>query len=131
EKTRLPDALAISFGGRGPIYTDEIAETDGRFGWYAGVNWEETGLGEVRVLYYDNRTEPDSQHNGNFGWRTKFWSVGLKTGYEDFVLMAQALWGDTTVEEGEENYSITDFKSAYVLVGWYIADDWRVAARAD
>jgi len=131
DRERLPDALAIGFGATPPIYAQEIIETDKRLGWYAGLDWEETGFASASLLYYDNRADPESFHHGDFGWRTRFWSVGAKTGYDDFVLIAQGMTGDTTVEPFADFYSITDFRAAYVLLGWYISDEWKLAARAD
>jgi hypothetical protein len=130
DRARIPDVLVTSFGGTPPGYSQEILETDGRVGWYAGANWEEHGFGAAHLLYYDNRADPASFHHGDFGWLTRFWSVGLSTGYDDFVLLAQGMWGETIVEPFG-SYSETDFASAYVLAGWYISEEWRLAARAD
>jgi hypothetical protein len=131
DRERIPDVLALRFGQTPPVHSQEILETDGRVGWYAGLNWEEHGFFSAHALYYDNRADPESFHRSDFGWRTRFWSVGAKTGYEDFVLMTQGMWGDTIVEPFEGHYSVTDFASAYVLAGWYINDNWRIAGRAD
>lgn len=131
DRERIPDVVATGFGLPTPLYSQEILETDGRVGWYAGANWNEVGIGSAHVLYYDNRADPASFHHGDYGWRTRFWSVGAKSGYDDFVVMAQAMWGDTTVEPSPGLYSVTDFRSAYVLAGWYISDTWKLAGRAD
>jgi hypothetical protein len=57
--------------------------------------------------------------------------MGARTQIGDVTLMAQALTGETLIVPSTTFYSDTRFKSAYLLAGWNLSEDWRVAARAD
>ena len=54
-------------------------EIGGQPGWYAGASLRQDELGRVTALYYDNRADPTAFIGNDFGWRTKFASVGLET----------------------------------------------------
>jgi len=130
EHSREADAVAISFGEPIPYQAQLFAEIDHHAGWYAQASWEENGIGRIDVTRYDNRGEDDKEMGDQYAWETTFWSGGLRTGYEDFTLLAQAMSGYTAIEPAENFEVETTFKSAYVLLGWQ-RDDWRLAARAD
>ncbi len=130
EHTREPDAIAIFFGEPIPYQSQLFAEIDHKVGWYAQASWDETGLGHVDVTRYDNRGRYNAEMNEQYAWETTFWSGGLRTGYDEFTLMAQGLSGYTAVEPFEDFEIETTFKAVYALIGWE-HQEWRLAARAD
>ena len=130
DRPRLPDAWAIPLGRPVPSYTFEFLEIDERAGWYAGLSWEEVGLGRVEVLRYDNEADPRAERI-QVAWLTEFWSAGATTEIGNAVLIAQAMRGRTLIEPSPFFFSDTYFESAFLLLGWYLGADWRIAARAE
>ena len=130
ERPRLPDAWAISRHLPVPQRTYEILEIDKRAGWYAGASWEENGLGRVEILRYDNEADPAATRI-QVAWLTEFWSAAATTEIGNVVLMAQGMRGRTYIKPSPFFYSDTYFESAYLLAGWYVTEDIRLAARAD
>ena len=57
--------------------------------------------------------------------------MGARTQFGDVTLMAQAMTGRTLIVPNAFFFSDTKFKSAYLLAGWTVAENWRIAARAD
>lgn len=130
DKLRLPDVFARSSRRPTPLVTPLFKEIDNRPGWYGGLSWTEHGLGRLSYLHYDNRGDPAARSSGNVAWRTEFDSIGLDTAYEDFVILVQALAGETEIAPTPTFDATTRFQSAYLLVGRYFGD-WTVALRAD
>jgi hypothetical protein len=130
---RLPADAAESSTGAPPVgsrlYSNEFRQLDGTPGWYAGLAWERPDLGRLQLLRYDNMADP-SAHDGEFAWRTKFWSLGYSTDIGEFVVLAQAMTGSTEIVPSPATTSTTDFYAAYVLLGWERLD-WRYAVRFD
>ncbi len=127
---RLPDAGAIPRGLPLPQRTHEFLEIDGRAGYYGGVQWDEAGLGHVEFLHYDNIADPRKTRI-QVGWRTRFNSVGLSTHIGEVTFLAQAMTGNTFIYPSPFFFSDTDFMSAYLLAGWDIDPQWRVAGRVE
>jgi hypothetical protein len=130
DRPRQPDVIAYALHVPEPLYTYEVLEIDDRPGWYAGASWDETGLGFLNVIYYNNEADPAAVRK-QIAWRTDFWDIGARTQFGDFTLMAQALRGQTLIVPSRFFYSDTTFKSAYFLAGWNISQEWRAAARFD
>jgi hypothetical protein len=131
DRPREPDVIAYALHVPEPLYTYEVLEIDGRPGWYAAASWDEVGLGFLNLIYYNNEADPSAVRKGTIAWRTDFWDMGARTQIGDVTLMAQAMTGRTLIVPNAFFFSDTNFKSAYLLAGWTIAEDWRVAARAD
>ena len=55
----------------------------------------------------------------------------MRTQIGDVTLMAQGMTGFTLIRPSKTFYSDTHFESAYLLAGWTLSEDWRLAARAD
>lgn len=123
---RVPDVLAQT----PPLREQPFKEIDNAPGWYAGGSLREDGFGRLTGLYYDNRADPGVFAGSDFGWRTKFTSLGLETYLGDVVVLSQAMAGSTTIEPFANFYSKTEFQAAYLLLGYYF-DEFRVAGRAD
>jgi hypothetical protein len=127
---RLPDVFARQIRRIPPLREEPFKEIDGRVGWYAGASLRDDELGQVNALYYDNRADPADFAGTDFGWRTKFASVGLETSIGDVVVLAQAMAGDTEIDPRANLRNVTDFQSVYLLLGYYFGD-FRVAGRVD
>ncbi|HSD70082.1 MAG TPA: hypothetical protein VLB07_11040 [Woeseiaceae bacterium] len=71
-------------------------EIDDRIGYYINAEWSADTRFLVRIMHYDNRADPESYEDGQFGWRTKFDHVGLQATLPgDFGLIAQWMEGST------------------------------------
>jgi hypothetical protein len=130
DRPMLPDVIAYGRGLPTPMRTYEVLEIDDRAGWYAGAAWDQDGIGHVDVMYYNNLADPHAIYK-QVAWRTDFWNVGLKTDIFGVTLLAQGMRGETFIQPSPFYYSDTYFESAYVLVGYNISDDWRIAGRFD
>ena len=130
DRPREPDVIAYSQHLPEPQYTYEVLEIDGRPGWYAAASWDETSLGKINLIYYNNEANPKSIRK-QVAWRTDFWNVGVSTQIGNVTLLAQALTGETLIVPSKFFFSDTVFQSAYLLAGWNISENWRAAIRAD
>lgn len=127
---REPDATAILFGASVPLHTPMFKEIDDRVGWYTGLSWEEAGFGLLELMYYDNAGNASAERDDIYAWRTNFWSAGFKTEFDAFTLIIQGMTGETIITPFPHFSSITDFDSAFVLLGWE-QGEWRLAGRAE
>src|SRR5438067_99692 len=93
---RVPDTFSPQVGK--PLREQPFKEIDGSPGWYAGGSVRQDEVGRLTALYYDNRANPALFSGNDFGWRTKFASIGLETYVGDIVLLAQALAGSTEID---------------------------------
>lgn len=131
---RLPDATLRLFRQTPPDRTPMFDEIDGRPGWYAGLTWQMAGVGKLSVLRYDNEGDPNKVSGEYPAWDTRFWAYGARTGWNELVLIAQGLQGQTVV--GTRNgLSYTFFQSAFLLASYDLsglgAEDWRASVRGD
>ena len=130
DRPRLPDAWARPIGMPIPSYTFGFLEIDDRAGWYAGLSWEEVGIGRIEILRYNNEADPTAERI-QVAWETKFWSAGATTEFQSFVVIAQAMRGQTFFQPSPFFFSDTHFESAFFLLGRHFGNDWRVAGRAE
>ena len=129
DRTRLPNSFATA-GKPGAAWREPFTEIDSRPGYYIGASWRHEDWGRLSLLYYDNECDPHA-FNREFGWHTRFLSAGLSSGVGDITVLAQVMTGSTAVDPtGIEPYQ-TDLQAGYLLLGYRIAPDWRIAARAD
>jgi hypothetical protein len=133
DRPRLPDIFAQARGEPIPLRTWEFLEIDKRVGWYAGGSWDEIGIGHLDVLYYNNLADPTAEieEYETYAWETQFWNIGFSTEIGPVTLLAQGMRGDTFFQPSETFWSDTWFESAYLLAGWNISEDWRIAGRAE
>ncbi len=127
---RRPDFVATRMGLTPPLREQPFQELDHRPGWYAGGSARQDGIGRVNILYYDNRADPSAHAGTDFGWRTRFTSVGAEADIGDVVLLGQAMAGRTEIDPVPNFSSTTNFQSAYLLAGYYFGQ-FQVAARVD
>ncbi|MEO7054351.1 MAG: hypothetical protein ABI191_05205 [Rhizomicrobium sp.] len=131
---RLPDATLRLFRQTPPDRTPMFDEIDGRPGWYAGLTWQMAGVGKLSVLRYDNEGDPNKVSGEYAAWDTRFWSYGARTGWDELVVIAQGLQGQTVVGT-RFGLSYTFFQSAFLLASHDLsgvgAEDWRASVRGD
>lgn len=130
DKLRLPDVFAQSIHASTPLSTPLFKEIDNQPGWYGGGSWTENDLGRLLYLHYDNEADPSAVGDGTIAWHTSFDSLGIDTEWQDFVILAQALAGETVIKPSPRFHSTTRFQSAYLLIGRYFGE-WNAALRGD
>lgn len=130
---RVPDATVALFHA-GEDRTPLFDEIDGRAGWYAGLSWQKGGIGKLSVLRYDNEGNPRRRSGEYTAWDTRFWSYGARTEWNDLVLIAQGLQGQTVIGTSF-GLSRTHFQSAFLLGSYDLEGvglaDWRISLRGD
>ena len=129
ERVRLPDATLKLFHAPLPGRTGMFEEIDGSPGWYAGLSWQLPGIGKLTALRYDNQGNPYDFTGRDTAWDTRFYAFGLRSQYDQLVLIAQGLQGQTVVG-GSFGKSYTFFQSAFLLAS-YDFDDWRISGRGE
>jgi hypothetical protein len=120
----LHDRQTTLFGevgeaGNGPVPGRVLfKEIDDRIGYYAGAELRYLDRAVLRVLHYDNRSDPEIYDPGidDYAWLTVFDSVGLRVEAADgWTLIGQWLGGETSAEP-ETGYETWDFDSTFVLI---------------
>jgi hypothetical protein len=125
---RQPDATLVFDGDTPPDKTPIFKQFDGRLGWYGGASWDDEDKWHVELIRYDNDADPRAHDDDYFAWHTRFWDVGASAHFARFTILAQGLTGATTIAEGTP--LTTQFRSAYLLVGWE-RGPWRLGLRGD
>ena len=81
---------------RQAMQTQPFVEVDNRPGYYAGISMERPEWVKLRALYYDNRARTDAIDHGQYGWHTRFWSLGAKMDLPwQMTLIGQGMLGRT------------------------------------
>ncbi len=131
---REPDATLALFHQDAPGRTPLFDEIDGRPGWYAGLTWQMAGVGKISALRYDNEGDPNKVSGEYAAWDTRFWSYGARTQWDELVLIAQGLQGQTVIGT-RFGLAYTYFQSAFLLASYDLAgaglEDWRASLRGD
>ena len=130
ERVREPDATLKLFGETPPGRVGLFQNVDGHLGWYAGADWDVSGIGHAAVLRYENRADPRAVTSGDEAWATAFWSASFKTRILDAAVLAQALSGETSIGSYGGPLHTTNFQSAFLLAS-YDLGDWRLSGRAE
>jgi hypothetical protein len=130
-EVRLPDLAAQQQRLIPPLRTKEIMQIDGRTGWYAAAQWDEAAIGKLNFIAYDNEADPTATYDGTIAWRTAFQDVGFSTQSGRLTLLAQGMMGQTAIRPSPFFTSDTHFSAGYVLFGWNLDENRRVAGRVD
>jgi hypothetical protein len=130
EKSRLPDSLARILHQSVPFERRLFQEIDSRPGWYLDLSWEPSESTGFEIMRYDNNADPSRKIGNQFAWHTTFWDIGFRRQIGAVTLLSQAISGSTIIRPSATVFTQTDFKSAYLLIGWDL-DDWWMAARGD
>jgi hypothetical protein len=126
EAARLPDAVAVAAHRAPPLEMHLFREIDDTPGWYLDLSYEIDGQTGFEFMRYDNAADPTRPR----AWHTSFWDLGFRRQIGAVTLLSQAVSGGTVIRPSAASFTATDFKAAYVLIGWDL-DAWWLAARAD
>ncbi len=100
--------------------TRSLIEIDKKVGFYGRLDWRPPWPFGINVFYYDNRGDPQAfEATGQWGWRTRFWNVGVNADLgPNTRLLAQGMAGSTEMgfKTGGVVWVHTYFQSAYALV---------------
>lgn len=108
--------------------TRSIIELDDRIGFYGRAEWRPSPDFLANLFYYDNRGDPEAfTHNLQWGWRTRFWNLGLLANLGTRTkLVAQGMTGTTQmgfIPDGETRYWVdTRYRSAFALLSHQIGN---------
>ncbi|MBC3766082.1 hypothetical protein [Neptunicella marina] len=114
-----------------PDHLQVTRETDGRFGYYAGINWRYLQQTDVRLYYYNNSADPLAvESNWQYAWQNHFLSLAVQHKFNrNFRILAQ--WMDGQTGMGTYDGGVyTDFTSWYLMAS-YQWDKHRFSARFD
>lgn len=136
-KFDLPDQLP-SIPGFAPQshVTEPSRELDDTLGFYSALRWRYADQTTVSALVYDNRADPTTFENGQYGWATQFFSLGAQHHFSDEVeIIAQAMTGETKMggrvwPNGTRKTENT-FNSAFLMGSWHFGDTHVVSGRVD
>jgi hypothetical protein len=145
DKLPMPPMPVFDFGGNVIGVTaqsvEPIEEIDDDPGYYAGVEWRYARRALVQLAYYDNRTDPYSFRDGQWGWHTSFAHVAAQVDLPGgFGLMSQWLTGETywliAVTPTGMTTPYTDlvedaFEATFLMLTKRFASSHRVSARYD
>ncbi|ESQ75084.1 hypothetical protein [Asticcacaulis sp. AC402] len=115
--------------------TRPLAEVDGRLGYYVRFDWRPPASFAVDAEFYDNQGDPQIERNGQWGWATRFYNVGVQyqpaPGWEMLgqYMTGQSLMG-WQVGNGFWAYDIK-YDSAYLLLTRRFDDGARLSGRFD
>jgi hypothetical protein len=108
-------------------------EIDDRWGTYGSASIANGDYGKLTALWYDNNANDHQFENGEWAWRTQFWSFGYTVQLPwDVDVIAQYMSGKTSILTipAIEAVDYTDFKSYFALV----SKEWgrhRISFRFD
>lgn len=117
DRIKMPQVPLLDYAEHQSHYAEPYLETDGKPGFYVGATLERGQLVRFRALYYDNRTDPNSRSDGQWGWRTRFTSLAAQAHLPfDVGLIVQWLGGDTVTWDVPDYGAITDmdYHAAFV-----------------
>jgi hypothetical protein len=131
---REPDVYAPVAREDVPLTYPPYIDIDHRVGWYAQLRAHSDAWGQLALLRYDNRADPERfevvDSRDLFGWRTRFWSLGAQTRVGDVELIGQAMDGSTAFEPVSGLYLDTRFRAGYLLAAWD-RGAWQPVLRVD
>jgi hypothetical protein len=142
-QTRLNDELVIPPlpWAPGPQRLAPFTETDHRPGVYGGLEWRYARRVLVQWARYDNRADPYSFADYNWGWRTDFNQLAVQASLPaEIGFVAQWLRGTTDWVSGAhpdgtlaiwENVVQDEFASTFVMLTRQLGAKHRVAIRYD
>ena len=112
-----------------------MVEIDGRLGYYVRLDWRPPAPVAFNLEVYDNQGDPMTVRNGQWGWVTRFYNLGVAyrlTAKDE--LLSQYMTGHTaTGWPVGQGYRAVDagFDSAYLLLSHRCDDGARLTGRID
>ena len=115
--------------------TRSFIEIDHRPGFYGRLEWRAPSAFGAALFYYDNRGDPQAfKPSGQWGWRTRFWNVGINADLTSKTrLLAQGMTGSTIMgfKTNGKRWVHTHFDSAYVSVTQTLSSKAAVTGRIE
>jgi len=103
--------------------TRSILEIDDKVGFYGRIEWRPSPSIVVNGFYYDNRGVPEAfTASLQWGWRTRFWNVGLvadlgpETRFVAQGMTGTTLMGFVPILTSTRHWVDTRFRSAFGLL---------------
>jgi hypothetical protein len=124
-----------------PQGLEPFMETDHRPGVYAGVEWRYARRALVQLAHYDNRADPFSFSDGQWGWGTDFEHLAVQVALPaQLGLVVQAMAGTTewltaSLPNGTRmsisEHVRDEFASTFVMLTRTVGANQRFAVRYD
>jgi hypothetical protein len=115
--------------------TRSLLEIDNRVGFYGRLDWRPPWPVGAALFYYDNRGDPQAFNpSGQWGWRTRFWNLGLNADLgPNTRLLAQGMTGSTIMgfRERGVRWVHTRFRAGYVLLTQRVSDKAAITGRIE
>jgi hypothetical protein len=144
DKLDIPDVPVFTgptVTGLRPQYLEPFEETDHRPGAYAGIEWRYARRALVQWARYDNRADPYSFADGQWGWGTDFNHLAIQVSLPaEIGLVAQWMSGATDWVSGSRPDGTLssravlvqdEFESQFLLLTRKFNGAHRVAVRYD
>ena len=98
--------------------SDPFLELDDKWGFHLRTKVKFHQKGQISAGYYDNKATPYMVENGQYGWRTRFYHLGLSWRLPAaFELSSQFLSGDTLMQSPFRTDVVNnDYKSAFIAL---------------
>ena len=98
--------------------SEPFLELDNKWGFHLRSKINFHHKGQISVGYYDNNATPYRVENGQYGWRTRFYHLGLSWRLPaEFELSAQYLSGDTLMQStARVDIVNNDYTSGYIAL---------------
>jgi hypothetical protein len=116
--------------------TRSTIDLDKQPGYYLRLDWRPPWPIDLNVFYYDNRGDPEAffPDTLQWGWRTRFWNVGLSADLgPDTKLLAQGMSGSTIMgfQQNGQPWVHTYFRSAYLLLSQRLDNATSITGRVE
>lgn len=103
--------------------SDPFVELDNQVGYHVRGEWLLHNKGAISAGYYDNRATPYEVVDGQYGWDTRFYHLGIKWSLsKNISLISQYLAGKTLMQ-GPDRHDVVnnDYASGFIALTY----KWR------
>lgn len=118
-----------------PLWVEPVAEIDDRVGFYGSAEYTYARNWKIGGFYYDNRADPNSIRQEQYGWDTRFWNFFIEGDAPmDIHVIAQYMTGNTRmgrITPRGTRYVDMDFDAGFVLASRKFGRAQRLSARFD
>ena len=103
--------------------SDPFLELDNQLGYHIRAEWLLHNQGAISAGYYDNRATPYYAEDGQYGWGTEFFHLGLKWSLtKNLSIISQYLSGKTIMQSPDKQDVVNnDYASGFVAMTY----KWR------
>ena len=99
-------------------HSDPFLELDNKVGYHVRGEWKLHNKGAISAGYYDNRAIPFIVEDGQYGWHTRFYHLGVKWRLAKNVsLVAQYLSGKTLMQAPDKHDVVNnDYANGFIAL---------------